>query len=130
MSSSTDPREPLGRIVRDTWVAWAREQPNPKPSWLTGWEELDDGQREVDMRIGDAVARHAAGQCEHTYRVAGDRGAPHANVEQIPPAELAVLNPGLDERGLARLGAWEQLLTEDDLVTGFRDPDDGTEESP
>ena len=55
----TDDREPLGRIVRETWVAWAREQYRPKPSWLLLWEELDNGQREVDMRIGAAVATRA-----------------------------------------------------------------------
>lgn len=48
--------EQLGQIVRDTWVKWAAEQPDPKPSWLTPWSELDDGQREVDMRIGEAIA--------------------------------------------------------------------------
>ncbi|MEV0826414.1 hypothetical protein [Nonomuraea rubra] len=37
------------------WVEWAREQSDPKPSWLLPWEELDDGQREVDMRIGEAL---------------------------------------------------------------------------
>jgi hypothetical protein len=52
----TDDREPLGRIVREAWVKWASEQEDPKPSWLTGWDELDAGQREVDMRIGAAVA--------------------------------------------------------------------------
>lgn len=52
-------REDLGRIVRETWVKWASEQPDPKPSWLTEWEDLDDGQREVDMRIGEAVAAAA-----------------------------------------------------------------------
>ena len=57
--SEPDPREPLGRIVRETWVAWAKEQENPKPSWLAGWDELDDGQREVDMRIASAVAAQA-----------------------------------------------------------------------
>jgi hypothetical protein len=36
-------------------VEWAREQPNPKPSWLLPWEDIDDGQREVDMRIGAAL---------------------------------------------------------------------------
>ena len=55
----TDDREPLGRIVRETWVAWAKEQPEQKPSWLVSWDELDDGQREVDMRIGSAVAAEA-----------------------------------------------------------------------
>lgn len=44
-----------GRIVRDTWVKWAREQPDPKDSWLVPWEDLDDGQREVDARIEAAV---------------------------------------------------------------------------
>ena len=54
-----DDREPLGRIVRETWVAWAREQYRPKPSWLVPWERLDNGQREVDMRIGAAAAVRA-----------------------------------------------------------------------
>ena len=27
-----DPREPLGHLVREVWVAWAKEQPDPKPS--------------------------------------------------------------------------------------------------
>jgi hypothetical protein len=50
-------REVLGRIVRETWTAWAAEQPDPKPSWLTPWgPDLDPGQREVDCRIGEAVA--------------------------------------------------------------------------
>jgi hypothetical protein len=56
-----DPREPLGRLVRDTWITWASEQPDPKPSWLALWDELDDGQREVDMRIGAAVAETVVG---------------------------------------------------------------------
>ena len=53
-----DPREPrelVGRFVRQIWVEWAREQPDPKPSWLLPWESLDEGQREVDMRIGAAL---------------------------------------------------------------------------
>lgn len=47
-----EPRELLGRVVRDVWVRWAKEQPDPKTSWLLGWDELDGGQQEVDMRIG------------------------------------------------------------------------------
>jgi hypothetical protein len=54
-----DDREPYGRLVRETWVNWAREQYRAKPSWITDWDELDDGQREVDMRIGSAVAAQA-----------------------------------------------------------------------
>lgn len=49
------PRELAGRLVRQVWTEWAREQPDPKPSWLLPWEELDDAQREVDMRIGEAL---------------------------------------------------------------------------
>ena len=54
----SDDRGPLGRLVRDTWVAWAMEQPGIKLSWLVTWDQLpeDDPQREVDMRIGEAVA--------------------------------------------------------------------------
>jgi hypothetical protein len=58
--SSGEPEAPqrvaLGMLVRAVWVAWAREQPDARPSWLAAWAELDEGQREVDMRIGEAVA--------------------------------------------------------------------------
>jgi hypothetical protein len=50
-----EPRELVGRYVREIWIHWAREQSNPKPSWLLSWEALDDGDREVDMRIGEAL---------------------------------------------------------------------------
>lgn len=63
-------REELGRIVRDAWVQWASEQPDPKRSWLIPWEELDDGQREVDMRIGEAVASAVAAQPPESPQVA------------------------------------------------------------
>ena len=49
-------REQRGRTVRETWVTWARRQRRPKPSWLIGWDDLDEDQREVDMLIGEAVA--------------------------------------------------------------------------
>lgn len=49
------PREERGRLVRKVWVNWACEQTAPKPSWLLPWEQLDDAQHEVDMRIGDAL---------------------------------------------------------------------------
>ena len=65
----TGDREALGRLVRETWVAWAAEQPDPKGSWLTGWDELDAGQREVDMRIGHAVANYALTANAATYGI-------------------------------------------------------------
>ena len=54
--SDQSAREQRGQTVRETWVAWAKRQRAPKRSWLIGWDDLDDGQREVDMLIGDAVA--------------------------------------------------------------------------
>jgi hypothetical protein len=59
-------REQLGRLVRQVWVRWASEQRRPKRSWLVGWDQLGDGQREVDMRIGETVAAHV------TAKVMGD----------------------------------------------------------
>lgn len=49
-------REELGQIVRDEWIAWAREQQNPKPSWLMPWESLSEPSKEVDRRIGVRIA--------------------------------------------------------------------------
>lgn len=49
-------REALGRRVRKAWCEWAREQPDPKPSWLLPWEELSEPEREADRRIGEALA--------------------------------------------------------------------------
>lgn len=48
-------REELGRVVREVWMEWAREQPDPKPSWLTPWDGLSEPDREVDRRIGEAL---------------------------------------------------------------------------
>jgi hypothetical protein len=53
----TEPiREQRGRLVRETWVTWAKRHRSPKKSWLVGWDDLDEDQREVDMLIGEAVA--------------------------------------------------------------------------
>jgi hypothetical protein len=65
-----------GRIVRALWVDWALGQPDPKPSWLLPWDELDDGQREADGRIGVAVA--AAARDDERQRLRRDPVAEHA----------------------------------------------------
>lgn len=49
-------REELGRIVREVWVEWAKEQQSPKPSWLVPWEGLGEPDKEVDRRIGERLA--------------------------------------------------------------------------
>ena len=54
-------REFLGKMVRMEWEAWAREQPNPKASWLTPWAELTEPEREVDRRIGQRIHDMAIG---------------------------------------------------------------------
>lgn len=50
MSESGD--DCLGRAVRETWVGFAREQGDTRPSHLLPWDELDEANREVDRRIG------------------------------------------------------------------------------
>lgn len=49
-------RELLGRTVRRVWIEWARQQVDPRPSWLAPWEELSPEMQEVDCRIGVALA--------------------------------------------------------------------------
>jgi hypothetical protein len=51
---ATDPREPLGRLVHETRLAFNAEK--ERPFVLLPWEGRDDAQRELDMRIGAAVA--------------------------------------------------------------------------
>jgi hypothetical protein len=49
-------RNTLGSLVRQAWIEWAKEQPNPKASWLVPWDELAESDKEADRRIGEAVA--------------------------------------------------------------------------
>ena len=49
-------REKLGRLVRETWVTWAKRHRRPEPVWLIGWDRLDADKREACMLIGEAVA--------------------------------------------------------------------------
>ena len=48
-------REQLGRLVRETWVKWAQQQPSPKPHWLHPYNKLAEPDKEVDRLIGEAV---------------------------------------------------------------------------
>lgn len=56
-SLSTEQEPTLGRLVREVWVEWAREQPDvaEHPSWLVPWEQLPERDREVDRRIEAAI---------------------------------------------------------------------------
>jgi hypothetical protein len=48
-------REQLGEEVRQVWVAWAANQPDPEPSWLVSFAELSPAGQEADMLIGEAL---------------------------------------------------------------------------
>ena len=60
--AGTDPREPLGRTVHQTRIAFEAERSalKDRPGFiLAPWEERHPEQQELDMRIGHAVAVHA-----------------------------------------------------------------------
>lgn len=48
-------RDILGRRVREVWVAWAKRQPAPKPSWLVPYDDLSEADKEADRCIGAAL---------------------------------------------------------------------------
>ena len=55
--STADPREPYGRLVHEQRVALNAEL--ERPFVLGAWEDRAEHQRELDMRIGSAVAAQA-----------------------------------------------------------------------
>jgi hypothetical protein len=56
----TEPlREQRGRLVRETWVTWAKRSRHPLASWLTPFDDLDEDRRESCRLIGEAVAAAA-----------------------------------------------------------------------
>ncbi len=42
----------LGYVVRATWIAWAKRQPHPKPTWLVPYQDLPVSDQEADQEIG------------------------------------------------------------------------------
>jgi hypothetical protein len=44
----------LGKLVRDTWIEWAKEQSNPKASWIVPYEGLSQPDKVADIRTGTA----------------------------------------------------------------------------
>ncbi len=79
-----DPREPLGRLVHDTRLACEADRAAAEGRQkfnLSPWEERDEHQRELDMRIGAAVA------AAERERIAGQTEALAANYPEdvFPP---------------------------------------------
>lgn len=111
----------LGKVVRDTWVKWARSQADPKPSWLLNWHEIDDGQREVDMRIGEAVAAYVLREAVPRMR--------DIVATEINPAKLLALADWLDKYNAAYghdgtqmqddLRRWARFLLGEDVRGGL-----------
>jgi hypothetical protein len=61
--AGADVRESLGRLVHQAEIAWAKEQPHPWPiDRGESWEEIHPAQRELFMRIGEAVSDEIAGE--------------------------------------------------------------------
>lgn len=48
-------RDELGEMVRDVWIQWAKEQDNPKPSWLVPYSDLSEPDKEADRLIGETL---------------------------------------------------------------------------
>jgi len=94
-------REALGRLVREVWIAWAREQPNPKPSWLVPWEGLSEPDKEVDRRIGERLAaegaRAAAPPASEDENAQAERWARLFYAGRMPPFAWEELHPGAVE---------------------------------
>lgn len=55
MQENERERDRLGQMVRDVWIAWAKEQPEPKASWLIPYNQLSEPDKEVDRRIGEKL---------------------------------------------------------------------------
>lgn len=43
--------ETWAEAIREAWVAWAKGQPNPKPSWLVPWDKCDEQTKDADRYI-------------------------------------------------------------------------------
>jgi phosphodiesterase/alkaline phosphatase D-like protein len=93
-------REARARLVRETWVRWASRQRRPKKSWLIGWDDLDAGQREVDMLIGDAIYE------DTLSKVMGD--LPKLQAERDQVARVVAELREFEREYRARLKAYHQ----------------------
>lgn len=61
-------RDELGQLVRAVWIRWAKQQTDPKPSWLVPWADLGESDREVDRQIGESVFRFALLVAAHALK--------------------------------------------------------------
>ena len=115
----TDDREALGRLVRETWVAYVRKHvKDPKPSHVETFDETDDFQREVDMLmasvVADVVTARVRGQFGRALRVhylAGIRGD-WSRHEDCPVCGCSAVFLGWYPSREAAIGAWADHVME------------------
>lgn len=71
-------RDKLGRLVREVWIKWAKEQPVAKSSWIVAYDQLSECEKEVDRRIGETLFRAGmdAGAAPKPRRVCADCAGP------------------------------------------------------
>lgn len=100
----------LGRIVRETWVQWARKQPDVggHPNWLTPWEALSSRDKEVDCLIAKAVRDKATADLRERIRVlnASDSLA-RANLMQAVAMLRSIMAPSCGDCGAVLVGPWD-----------------------
>ena len=93
-------RERLGRVVRDAWMRWAAQHPDPKPSWLVPWDGLNEMDREVDRQIAEAVLAAQSAPVEP----AGDLDAAMATMTPVQRAETDLADSIEREHGSKKAG--------------------------
>lgn len=100
--------ETLGRIVRDTWIQWAKIQPDiaDHPNWLTEWDQLAERDKEVDRLIGAAIARHIS---QETVRRLMDRMVDPANFPDPKDFLAAELQNSTIRSAAHALGVLDEL---------------------
>lgn len=100
----------LGRLVRETWVQWARRQPDVggHPNWMTPWEALPNRDKEVDCLIAKAVADKATQDIRNRVLVMGvTDNLAKSNLNKAVAALHSIMSPSCVECGSVLVGPWD-----------------------
>lgn len=95
--------EELGKLVREVWIQWAREQPTIKEHWLTPWERLSEPDKDVDRRIGLAIQADAY--------LSGELAGMMEAAEDILPVKTDWENAGEYTKANAATYLYQRTLT-------------------
>lgn len=89
-------RDYLGELVREAWVEWAMQQPDPKPSWLLPYRDLCEPDKEADRQIGVHLARIGTAAFVAENRFLFGRILSALRTERKEPAETSELAKWLE----------------------------------